>query len=71
LKHLAQTCNFHEKERDELIRDVIVFGIGDQRLQERLLRKSDLDLKGGIEACKAAEISKKQAQSMASKPKAI
>ena len=64
LKLLAQFCSFHQDERDKLIRDVIVFGVGDHQLQEQLIKKSDLDLKTVIDICRVAEISKVQMRAM-------
>jgi len=44
--HLAKSCNFLEE--DNMIRDHIVFTCPDARLQERLLRETDLTLAKAI-----------------------
>ncbi|KAJ8911780.1 hypothetical protein NQ315_008833 [Exocentrus adspersus] len=66
IKKLAQSCEFKELF-DEMIRDRIVIGVSDENLQERLLRMVDLDLKGAINCCRAAEVSKRQAKSLQEK----
>ncbi|KAK9754668.1 hypothetical protein QE152_g1110 [Popillia japonica] len=48
-----------------MVRDrVVVIGIIDLRLQERLLRMEELDLQKAIDCCRAAEQSKKQAKTL-------
>ena len=49
----AASCNFKEKER--MIRDKIVFSVSG-KLQELLLRESNLGLKKAKEICRAFEI---------------
>ncbi|XP_049875309.1 uncharacterized protein K02A2.6-like [Pectinophora gossypiella] len=55
LRKLAKECEFGTLN-DRMIRDRIVTGIGDSRLQDRLLRESDLTLTKAINICKAAEL---------------
>lgn len=43
LKIKAQSCNFGTL-KDSTIRDQIVFGIGDKKIRERLLREPELKL---------------------------
>ena len=57
----AETCNFQEKER--MIRDKIVFST-QGKLQELLLRESDLDLKKAINICRAFEATKQSTKEM-------
>ena len=47
---------------DSLIRDVIIVGILDNRLRERLLREHDLTSENTIKYCKAAEETKQHAK---------
>ena len=54
---LSHDCEFGTL-CDSLIRDVIIIGILDNRLRERLLREHDLTLENTIEHCKAAEETK-------------
>ena len=57
----ATSCNFKEKE--QLIRDKIVFGVPG-KLQELLLRESNLDLKKAKEICRAFEITSRAKKEM-------
>ena len=58
LKIKAQTCNF-ESLRDSMVRDQIVFGIGDKKVRERLLREVELTLEAAIKICHANLLSQK------------
>lgn len=58
LKKQAKLCEF--KEEDRLVRDMIVIGIKDKGVQERLLRESDLTLDQAMQFGRAAEIGKMQ-----------
>ena len=49
----AASCNFKEKER--MIRDKIVFSVSG-KLEELLLRESNLDLKKATEICRVFKI---------------
>lgn len=55
LRQLANTCDF--KEKDVLIRDRIVLGIRDLKIQERLLQNQDLKLTEAISICRSMESS--------------
>ena len=48
---LAQGCEFQTITPDEILRDRLVFGIRDNKVQERLLRKSKLTLAETDEIC--------------------
>ena len=63
LKKISKDCNFGELT-DRLIRDRIVAGISDKKLQNRLLRETDLDLKKTERLCKAAELAEAQMKKM-------
>ena len=62
LKTRAQECEFKELT-ESLIRDRIVCGVHNLKLQERLLRESDLTLDRAILLCKADEDTRKQTYS--------
>ena len=59
LKTKAQDCEFKELT-DGLIRDRIVCGLSNMKLQERLLREPELTLDRAIHLCKADEDIRKQ-----------
>ncbi|XP_063379797.1 uncharacterized protein LOC134673948 isoform X2 [Cydia fagiglandana] len=59
LQNRSMTCNFSDK-REELVRDVIVIGLANTAMKERLLRTEDLTLQKTITMCRAAELSQKQ-----------
>jgi len=59
LRLKAKTCDFGTQE-ESMIRDRIVLGCPDQRLQERLLREPDLTLTKALTICRAAEATKEQ-----------
>ena len=58
LRIIAKDCEFTEE--DNMIRDKIVFSVFDKKVQERMLRKSDLTLKDAMDTCRAAESSQNQ-----------
>ncbi len=64
LRILAKECEFLEK--DNMIRDKIVFSTKTKALKERLLREKDLTLLKAIDLCKSAEITEKEMRSMRS-----
>jgi len=59
LRLKAKSCDFGTQE-DSMIRDRIVLGCPDPRLQERLLREPDLTLTKAQTICRAAEATKEQ-----------
>ena len=56
LKLHSKSCNYGDL-RDSMIRDQIVYGILNQKTQERLLREADLDLNRAVQVCQANEVS--------------
>ena len=54
LKLKAKTCNFDQLS-DSLIRDQIVYGTAEDKVRERLLRETDLDLDKTVKICQAHE----------------
>lgn len=56
LKQLSSTCEFGTL-KDVLIRDRLVIGIRDTRIQEKLLQSSNLSLSEAIQTCRSMESS--------------
>ena len=54
LRQKAKSCEFGA-QTDSMIRDRVVLGCPDVRLQERLLREPDMDLQKALVICRAAE----------------
>lgn len=63
LKGKASSCEFGE-QKDQLIRDKIVFDINDKGLKERMLRESQLSLEDAIAICNTVEASRFQLKEM-------
>ena len=59
LKLRSKSFNYG-KLRDGMIRDQIVYGILNQKTQERLLRETDHDLNRAVQVCQANEVSERQ-----------
>jgi len=59
LRLRAKTCEFGDQE-ESLIRDRVVLGCTDSRLQEQLLREPDLSLTKALQLCRAAEATAEQ-----------
>lgn len=59
IKRLIRTCEFGDTE-NEMLRDRIVLGVTDKRLQTRLLETSDLTYETAIEKCRTSEATKEQ-----------
>ena len=66
LRTLADACEF--EERENMIRDKIVFFMKDNRIQERLLREVKLTFNRAVDMCGSAEATRKQMQSMKKGP---
>ena len=58
LRRLSEFCNYGDK-LDEHLRDRLVCGIKDNRIQRRLLSESDLTLQRAIEICIGVEVAEK------------
>uniref|UniRef100_A0A6B0V865 Putative tick transposon n=1 Tax=Ixodes ricinus TaxID=34613 RepID=A0A6B0V865_IXORI len=56
LKKQARLCNF-DAQMDSMIRDQIVYGTNDDKVQQKLLRDNSLTLQKAEQVCKAAEVS--------------
>ncbi|XP_054721344.1 uncharacterized protein LOC129231122 [Uloborus diversus] len=63
LKVLAKDCDF-ETQEENLIRDLLIIGINDVAVKEKLLIESDLNLEQAVKYCRAKESSTKQIQLM-------
>jgi hypothetical protein len=59
LRKLSSSCEFGVL-RDSLIKDMLVLGLSDKGVKERLLRDYELTLEKAITTCRASETSKMQ-----------
>ncbi|XP_057290719.1 uncharacterized protein LOC130613381 [Hydractinia symbiolongicarpus] len=57
LKKLSKDCEFNDL-RESLMRDVIIVGVSDDRLRERMLREPDLNLDKALQLGNSAEQTK-------------
>ncbi|CAN7937058.1 unnamed protein product [Ixodes hexagonus] len=55
LRQLAQSCNFNTMT-DSMIRDQIIFGTGNDKVREKLLRDNTRTLVKAEQTCKAAKL---------------
>ena len=58
-------CEFNEL-RNSLIKDALIIGLRDKKLQEILLRENDINLEKVLTNCRASEASKQQTKSISS-----
>ena len=65
LRKQAAVCRFESITPDEILRDMIVRGVQDERLIRSLLSRSKLDLKECIAECRMRQQAEKQAATMA------
>lgn len=65
LRHLAVGCNFGDYN-DKALRNQFVYGLSDQKVQSRLLEKSDLKLEDAANIVSAYEIAEKGFNEIAS-----
>jgi hypothetical protein len=63
LKKAARECNLGEL-RDSLTRDMIVIGVQDRKLQEKLLRENNLTLENAIIYGQTCEITRKHTEEL-------
>ena len=63
LKRMSEDCEFNQL-RDSLIKDMIIIGLRNKKLQERLLRENDITLEKVLLNCRASEASKQQTESI-------
>ncbi|XP_032905331.1 uncharacterized protein LOC116991088 [Amblyraja radiata] len=55
LRHLARRCRLETLTPEELTRDLLVYGLRDEKLRTELLRKPDLSFNEAMHACRLAE----------------
>ncbi len=65
LKVMSVKCEFGEQV-DLMLRDKLVFGVNDDRVRERLLRESEVELSKAVDICRAAESTRLQLKEMSS-----
>lgn len=70
LRKLAADCDFGTLH-DRLIKDIIVYGVKDQRIKDRLLREADLDLTKAANIYKAAERTEEDIKNLAEKTSSL
>lgn len=63
LRELAQHCNYGDKLK-EMLRDRLVCGIGDDRIQRRLLAESDLTFEKALKIAQAIETANKDVRDL-------
>lgn len=63
IKRLVRTCKYGDQEND-MLRDRIVIGVCDKRLQTRLLETVPLSYETAVEKCRTSEVTKEQANEM-------
>ena len=68
LRKLSEHCKF-EASLDDMMRDRLVCGLRDSRLQRRLLAETDLTFKKAFQMCQATELAEKNAQELQTGPK--
>ena len=65
LRRLSHSCDFENVTTDQLIRDQIVCGVRYDGLRRKLLQAKDLTLENCVSTCRASEVARVQASSMA------
>ena len=63
LKTLSEDCEFGELH-NSLIKDLIIIGLRDTKLQERLLSEPDIDLEQVCKRGQASEVTKQRARTI-------
>ena len=66
LRKLSNECSFGDL-KDSLIKDMIICGVVDNSLRERMLHQRDINLKKAIELGQAAEETKMHAKQLTEK----
>ena len=60
LRKLSGDCEL-EGLRELLLREMLILGLNDKKLQDYLLRESNLNLKKTVEICRIVEVTRSQA----------
>ncbi|CAH0730522.1 unnamed protein product, partial [Brenthis ino] len=55
---MAENCNFGD-QKERMIRDRIVIGVKEQRIQQKLLEVKDLTMAKAVDICRSAELPRK------------
>lgn len=63
IRKLVKNCNFKEQE-ERMIRDRIVLGVQDQKLQRKFLEINNLTLQTAVDMCRASELSNNHSKMM-------
>ncbi|KAL4713683.1 hypothetical protein ACJJTC_004214 [Scirpophaga incertulas] len=63
IRKLAENCNF-DTQKDRMLRDRIVIGVSDHRMQQKLLEVKDLSLDKAVDICRSAELSKEHIKTL-------
>lgn len=63
IRQLARTCEFEAKE-NEMLRDRIVMGVNDQKLQRKMLETPNLTYSIAVDKCRAHEATAEQMSTM-------
>lgn len=63
IRQLARSCEFGDNE-NEMLRDRIVMGIADKRMQAKLLEAQALTYDNAVDKCRAGEATKEQTKQM-------
>ncbi|KAL1451954.1 hypothetical protein WDU94_006279 [Cyamophila willieti] len=67
---MSYECEF-DKLRKDLVKDILVVGIKNIQLKERLLREDNLDLDKAVSICKTAEITSERIKTLDSAAKSL
>lgn len=70
LRHLAEHCEYKEK-LEEMLRDRIVVGVNDDKIQRRLLSEATLDFKRAFEIAQGLESAAKSADEISKASRAL
>lgn len=70
LQTKSSTCNFGD-QKDSLIRDRIIFGIRNKKIQERLLEDDDVSLEKTVSMCRSSELSQLQVKILQETPQEV
>ncbi|CAB3245113.1 unnamed protein product [Arctia plantaginis] len=64
IRKMAENCNFGD-QKERMIRDRIVIGVKEQRMQQKLLEVKDLTMNKAVDICRSAELSKEHLKTLA------
>ncbi|KAI5727291.1 hypothetical protein M8J77_000307 [Diaphorina citri] len=63
LNKMSYDCEF-EKLREDLVKDILIVGMRNVQVKERLLREDNLDLDKAVRLCKTAEITSERMKTL-------